>query len=60
MGKYYWSDLLTQQEQEDKFLNVTPEMRKNEMIMLEEFRRRKNLKDYHDAMTDEQRKVAVN
>lgn len=30
------------------------------MIMLEEFRRRKNLKDYHDAMTDEKRRVAIN
>ena len=30
------------------------------MIMLEEFRRRKNLKDYHSAMVDERRRVAIN
>jgi hypothetical protein len=26
---------------------VTPEMRKNQMVMMEEFRRRKNLKDFY-------------
>ena len=28
----------------------SPEYRKNEMIMLEEFRRRKKLKDYYELM----------
>jgi hypothetical protein len=31
-------------------LEITPEMRKNQMIMMEEFRRRKNMKDYHGLM----------
>jgi hypothetical protein len=34
--------------QEEQLLNKSPEYRKNEMIMLEEFRRRKNLKDYFE------------
>jgi|TARA_B110000285_G_C15032229_1_gene567380 hypothetical protein len=43
---------LTQEEQEDKFLETTPEMRRNQMIMMEEFKRRKNLKDYHGLMNE--------
>jgi ribosomal protein S5 len=50
---------MTQAEQEDKLLQVTPEMRKNQMIMMDEFRRRKNLKDYHDGMQDVDRKVGL-
>lgn len=40
-------------------MEVTPEMRKNQMVMLEEFRRRKNLENYFDLMTDKQREEAV-
>ena len=35
----------TQDEQESTLLAKSPEYRRNEMIMLEEFRRRKNMKD---------------
>lgn len=31
-------------------LEKTPEYRKNEMVMLEEFRKRKNMKKYYDLM----------
>ena len=56
-----WANVidLTQDQQENKLLEVTPEMRKNQMIMLEEFRRRKNLENYFDLMTDKQREEAV-
>jgi len=49
-----WANIidLTQDSQEDKLLEITPEMRKNQMIMMEEFRRRKNLKDYHQLMVE--------
>jgi len=57
-----WSNIidLTQEEQEDKFLETTPEMRKNQMVMMEEFKRRKSLKDYHGLMNENQRKTATN
>lgn len=47
-----WANIidLTQLEQEDRLLEKTEEYRKNEMKMLEEFRRRSNLKDYYDLM----------
>ena len=47
-----WGNIidLTQEQQEEKLLEITPEMRKNQMIMMEEFRRRKNLNDYYDLM----------
>lgn len=32
-------------------------MRKNQMIMMEEFRRRKNLKDYYEMMHEQERKA---
>ena len=53
-----WANIvdMTQAEQEEKLLHVTPEMRKNQMIMMDEFRRRKNLKDLHDLKTEAQRK----
>jgi len=56
-----WANIvdLTQDEQEEKLLNITPEMRKNQMVMMEEFRRRKNLKDYHELMTEQQRRTAT-
>ena len=38
----------------------SPEYRKNEMIMLEEFRRRKNLKDYFELTKQKSRKDADN
>ena len=33
-------------------MEVTPEMRKNNMIMMEEFRRRKNLKHYWNYVSE--------
>ena len=43
-----WANIIdaTQDEQEEMLLAKSPEYRRNEMIMLEEFRRRRNLKDY--------------
>lgn len=48
-----WADIvdLTQESQEEKLLTKSPEYRKNEMIMLEEFKRRKQVKDYYDITT---------
>ena len=40
-------------------MEITPEMRKNQMIMMEEFRRRKNLNDYYDLMKANQQKGAT-
>lgn len=47
-----WANImdLSQEEQEDRLLEVTPEMRKSQMVMMEEFRRRKKLKDYFRLM----------
>ncbi len=47
-----WANILdlSQEEQENKLLEKTPDYRKNEMIMLEEFRRRRNLKKYYEMM----------
>ena len=47
-----WASIIdmTQEQQEEELLAKTPEFRRNEMIMLEEFRRRKNLKDFHELM----------
>ena len=47
-----WANIidLTQAEQEDMLLEKTDEYRKNEMKMLEEFRRRANLKNYYELM----------
>jgi len=44
-----WANIIdmTQEDQEEHLLAKSPEYRKNEMIMLEEFRRRKNMKDYY-------------
>jgi len=49
-----WANIidLTQEEQERRLLEKTPEQRKNEMVMLEEFRRRKNLKRYFEQMKE--------
>ena len=45
-----WANIIdaTQDTQEEMLLAKSPEYRRNEMIMLEEFRRRKNMKDYWD------------
>jgi ribosomal protein S5 len=47
-----WANIidLTQEEQERRLLEKTPDQRKNEMVMMEEFRRRKNLQRYFDQM----------
>ena len=37
-------------------LAKSPEYRRNEMVMMEEFRRRKKMKDYYDLMRDKNRK----
>lgn len=43
-----WANIIdmTQTSQEDQLLEKSDEYRKNEMIMLEEFRRRKNMKKF--------------
>ena len=50
-NEHKWANIIdaTQDEQEEILLNKSPEYRRNEMIMLEEFRRRKNMKVYLDA-----------
>ena len=50
-NEHKWANIIdaTQDEQEEILLNKSPEYRRNEMIMLEEFRRRKNIKVYMDA-----------
>ena len=55
-----WANIidLTQEQQEEKLLEITPEMRKNQMIMMEEFRRRKNLQDSYQMMRDAANKDA--
>eukprot|EP00347_Sterkiella_histriomuscorum_P015440 403357023 len=52
-----WSNIvdLTQEEQEARLLEKSPDYRKNEMVMMEEFRRRKNLQRYFE-MTSAQGK----
>jgi hypothetical protein len=57
-----WANIidLTQDEQERKLLEKTPEQRKNEMIMLEEFRRRKNLERYFNEMKKQKSEEAAN
>lgn len=51
---------MTQEMQEEQLLAKSPEYRKNEMIMLEEFRRRKNLKDYFELTKQKSRKDSDN
>lgn len=52
-----WAQIidLTQSQQEEELLAKSPEYRRNEMVMLEEFKRRKNLKDYHEIMRQKNR-----
>ena len=54
-----WANIIdaTQDEQEEALLAKSPEYRRNEMIMLEEFRRRKSAKDYHDLHVEQFKKV---
>ena len=49
-----WANIIdaTQDEQEEMLLTKSPEYRRNEMIMLEEFRRRKNMKKYIELKND--------
>ena len=44
-----WASIvdMTQQDQEEELLAKSPEYRKNEMVMLEEIRRRKKMKDFY-------------
>jgi len=53
-NEHNWASIvdMTQESQEDQLLAKSPEYRKNEMIMLEEFRRRKKHKDYYNIMGD--------
>jgi ribosomal protein S5 len=50
-----WANIidLSQEEQERRLLEKTPEQRKNEMVMMEEFRRRKNLERYYSYMKEQ-------
>ena len=54
-----WANIVdaTQDEQESALLAKSPEYRRNEMIMLEEFRRRKQMKDYFDLKKKYDKKV---
>mmetsp|Transcript_42094 Transcript_42094/g.64543 ORF Transcript_42094/g.64543 Transcript_42094/m.64543 type:complete len:323 (-) Transcript_42094:29-997(-) len=56
-----WANIidLTQEEQEDRLLEVTPEMRRNQMVMMEEFRRRKQMKDYWSLMGKQNKEAAT-
>ena len=47
-----WANIIdmTQADQEEMLLAKSPEYRRNEMVMLAEFRRRKNMKNYFDLM----------
>jgi hypothetical protein len=51
-----WASILdlTQEQQEKRLLEKSPDYRKNEMIMMEEFRRRRNLQKYHELMKQSQ------
>lgn len=52
-----WANIIdmTQAEQEEMLLAKSPEYRRNEMVMLEEFRRRKNMKNYFDLKKNKER-----
>mmetsp|Transcript_29230 Transcript_29230/g.36306 ORF Transcript_29230/g.36306 Transcript_29230/m.36306 type:complete len:207 (+) Transcript_29230:343-963(+) len=54
-----WANIIdaTQDEQEEALLSKSPEYRRNEMIMLEEFRRRKQMKDYYEIRQRHQNTV---
>ena len=56
-----WANIidLTQDEQERRLLEKTPEERKSEMIMLEEFRRRKNLERYFEQVKKQKSVEAI-
>lgn len=52
-----WASIvdMTQEDQEEALLAKSPEYRKNEMVMLEEFRRRKQFKDFYDIRSADKR-----
>jgi small subunit ribosomal protein S5 len=52
-NEHKWASIvdLTQEEQERRLLEKTPEYRRNEMVMLDEFRRRKNMKIYYEKLS---------
>lgn len=52
-----WASIIdmTQEDQEEALLAKSPEYRKNEMVMLEEFRRRKQFKDFYTIRTEQKR-----
>ena len=54
-----WANIIdaTQDEKEEALLNKSPEYRRNEMIMLEEFRRRKNFKEYLQLQREHNKKL---
>lgn len=56
-----WASILdlTQEEQESRLLEKSPDYRKNEMIMMEEFKRRKNLKRYYELMKKQKYEEAI-
>ena len=47
-----WANIvdLTGESYDEKLLEKSPDYRRNEMIMLEEFRRRKNLRRYYELL----------
>mmetsp|Transcript_34557 Transcript_34557/g.33761 ORF Transcript_34557/g.33761 Transcript_34557/m.33761 type:complete len:211 (-) Transcript_34557:268-900(-) len=51
-----WANIidLTKEQQRERLLEKSPDYRKNEMIMMEEFRRRKNLQKYHELVRDKE------
>lgn len=54
-NEHKWASIvdMTRQDQEDQLLARSPEYRKNEMIMLEELKRRKRQKDYYNLRLKE-------
>ena len=54
-----WANIIdaSQDEQEEALLAKSPEYRRNEMIMLEEFRRRKSAQDFHDLKKEHYKKM---
>lgn len=51
---------MTQEDQEEHLLAKSPEYRRNEMVMLEELRRRKKMKDFYDLDTEKKREEFKN
>lgn len=49
---------MTQEQQESRLLEKTPDYRKNEMVMMEEFRRRRNLQRYFDLSYEREKTIS--